>query len=130
MNASDIMTRNVMTAAPDTSINEIATQMLTHHIGALPVMKDGKLVGIVSESDLLRRAETGTAAARPRWAEFFADASSLATHYIKSHGRKAAPAAVPRPGTEGRQAAAAFEHFFGVAPPREHDAELRARLTS
>jgi CBS domain-containing protein len=90
MNASDIMTRQVIFVGPDASVAEIVSLMLSHHIGALPVVKDGALVGIVSEGDLLRRVETGTEVRRSRWLEYFAAASTLAAEYAKSRGQMAA----------------------------------------
>lgn len=50
----EIMTKDPTTVAPDATAQEAATIMLTHRFGALPVAKDGKLVGIVTETDLLR----------------------------------------------------------------------------
>ncbi|MCS6774642.1 MAG: CBS domain-containing protein [Anaerolineae bacterium] len=49
-----IMKRNVITVTPDTPIREAAELMLTHKIGGLPVIQDGKLVGIITESDIFR----------------------------------------------------------------------------
>ena len=48
----------VVTVAPDTPVDEAGRLMLEHKIGALPVVQDGELVGIVSESDLLRALVT------------------------------------------------------------------------
>jgi len=90
MNASDIMTHEVISVAPDTSVAEIVSLMLQHHISALPVVQDDGLVGIVTEGDLLRRVEIETDARRSRWLDFFAEAPTLAAEYAKSHGRKAA----------------------------------------
>lgn len=52
--AKDVMTRDVITTTEDTPIEEAAQQMLEHKIGCLPVMRDGKLVGIITESDIFR----------------------------------------------------------------------------
>ena len=61
MQSKDVMTTRVISAAPDTTVHEIATVLLKHRISAVPVLEaDGKLVGIVSEGDLLRRPESGT----------------------------------------------------------------------
>ena len=60
MNASDVMTPDVICAAPDTPLSELVRLMLDHGISALPIVEDGRVVGIVSEGDLLHRAETGT----------------------------------------------------------------------
>jgi CBS-domain-containing membrane protein len=52
------------------------------------VEADGRLVGIVSESDFLHRAEIGTAKRRPRWIEFLLGPGNIAEAYVLSHGRK------------------------------------------
>jgi len=89
MNASDIMTPRVITAGLDTPINELVALMLTNRISAVPVVQDGKLLGIVSEGDLIRRAETATEPKRSRWLEIATSISTLAHDYAKSHGRRA-----------------------------------------
>jgi acetoin utilization protein AcuB len=50
----DVMVRDVITATEDTPIEEAAHLLLEHKIGCLPVMREGKLVGIITESDLFR----------------------------------------------------------------------------
>ena len=61
MRAHHIMTRQVITVGPDATIVEAAATMLQNHISGLPVVDaSGKLVGIVSEGDFIRRAEIGT----------------------------------------------------------------------
>ncbi|HQT75740.1 MAG TPA: CBS domain-containing protein [Rhodopila sp.] len=49
----DLMVSPVVTAAPDTSVSELADLMVDHRIKRLPIVKDGKLVGIVSRADLI-----------------------------------------------------------------------------
>ena len=49
----EIMTRNLITVTPGTQVQEAAKLMVTHRIGGLPVQKEGKLVGIITETDLL-----------------------------------------------------------------------------
>ena len=89
MKAKDVMTGNVMSVTPDATVLRAAKIMLQHHISGLPVIdKTGRLVGIVSEGDFLRRQETHTARRRPRWLEFVMGPGRLATDYIHSHGRK------------------------------------------
>lgn len=91
MRAKDIMTTNVITVSPETPIREIAQQLLRHHISALPVVNsEGGLVGIVSEADLMHRAETGTERHRSCWLALLADPEQLAHDYVKSHGTRAA----------------------------------------
>jgi CBS domain-containing protein len=89
MNASDIMTKTVITVAPETPLSELVKIMLEKHISAVPVAQDGALVGIVSEGDLLRRAETGTERRRSRWLQFATSGTKLASEYVRSHGRTA-----------------------------------------
>jgi acetoin utilization protein AcuB len=50
----EIMTRNVFTVAHDTPLEEGARLMADNRIGALPVLKDGKLVGIITETDIFK----------------------------------------------------------------------------
>ncbi len=52
--AKDVMTRKVITTTEDTPIEDAAQQMLEHKIGCLPVLREGKLVGIITESDIFR----------------------------------------------------------------------------
>ncbi len=50
---SEIMTRNVLTVHPDTSVEEAATLIHDNKIGCLPVIEDGNLVGIITENDVM-----------------------------------------------------------------------------
>lgn len=49
----DIMSGNPITAEPQTSVTDAAHLMVDKHIGALPVLEDGALIGIVTEGDLI-----------------------------------------------------------------------------
>lgn len=49
-----VMTKTVITVAPDRDAREAARLMLDHRIGALPVTENDKLIGILTETDLLR----------------------------------------------------------------------------
>jgi CBS domain-containing protein len=89
MKASDVMTREVITVAPGTSIMQAARLMLQHRISGLPVVDAyGHLVGVVSEGDFLRRSETATEHRRPRWLQFLVGPGRLAADYVQGHGRK------------------------------------------
>jgi CBS domain-containing protein len=89
MRAADIMTRTVITVAPDASIRQAVRLMLQHKISGLPVVDAaGRLVGMVTEGDFLRRVETGTERKRTRWIELFTGPSRMADDYIRSHGRR------------------------------------------
>ena len=90
MKARDIMTQEVITVRPDTSVRDIAALMVEKHISGLPVLtEEGEVVGILSESDLLHRAETGTERRHKWWFQVFRDSASLAREYAKAHGLKA-----------------------------------------
>jgi CBS domain-containing protein len=68
---------------------EAAHLMIQHGVSGLPVVNaHGQLVGIVTEGDFLRRAETGTERRRPRWLEFLLGPGRLANEYVRSHARK------------------------------------------
>lgn len=88
MLASDIMTHDVITIDPDADIADAVALMLTHRISALPVVRNGAVVGILSEGDLLRRAETGTEPKRSRWLEFVSSPERMASDYVRGHARK------------------------------------------
>ena len=49
-----VMTQSVITVGPDREVRDAALLMLDHRIGALPVVDGGRLIGIVTETDLLR----------------------------------------------------------------------------
>ncbi len=70
MQAADVMTRNVITVSPDTEVRQIVELLIQHRISALPVVTaDQRVVGIVSEGDLMRRVEKRpTSATRGGWA--------------------------------------------------------------
>ncbi len=88
MKAAEVMTPKVVTIRPDTPLVEAARLMLQSGISGLPVVDDaGHLVGIVTEGDFLRRAETGTEHRRPRWLEFLLGPGRLADEYVRSHAR-------------------------------------------
>ena len=89
MRAGDIMTADMISVEPDAAIMQAIRLMLQNRISGLPVVTpEGKLVGIVSEGDLLRRAELGTQRRRPRWLEFLIGPGQLANEYVHACGRK------------------------------------------
>lgn len=91
MRAHQIMTARVTTVQPETPITEAADLMLSKHISGLPVLdKAGKLVGIVSEGDFIRRSEIGTGRHRSGLLEFFAGPGKLAGEFVRQEGRTVA----------------------------------------
>src|SRR5690348_3963727 len=92
MRAIDVMTTNVITTVPDASVQAVALLLSERGISGVPVVDSGgKVIGIVSEGDLLHRAETGTERRterrRARWFDSLATDQQLARDYVKSHGR-------------------------------------------
>jgi CBS domain-containing protein len=89
MQARDVMVTPVITVKPSTTVHEVARQFLERQISGAPVVDDkGELVGIISEGDLLHRVEAGTERRRSWWLRAFTEANTLATEYVKAHGRK------------------------------------------
>lgn len=91
MKAGDIMTAPVITIGPDTLIRDIAALLLRHRISGVPVVKNDRVVGLVSEGDLLRRHEIGTDRPPPKdwwWARLTQEDPAPGA-YVKSHARHA-----------------------------------------
>lgn len=91
MQAQDIMTRRVITVTRDTQVTDIAKLLLERHISAVPVVDgDDRLIGIVSEGDLIIRQDIGTDEHRHSWwLRLINDNATLAGDYLKSHGKTA-----------------------------------------
>lgn len=93
MKARDVMVAPVITATPHATIKSVAETFLKYRISAVPVVDDkGALVGIISEGDLMHRAETGTERQRPWWLQAIMSQDGLALDYVKAHARKVADA--------------------------------------
>jgi CBS domain-containing protein len=91
MRAHQIMTRPVITVTPETTIVEAANAMLQRHVSGLPVVDAaGKLVGIVSEGDFIRRSEIGTQRKHGQFLKFILGPGKAATDFVHEHGRKVA----------------------------------------
>jgi len=89
MKAQDVMTRDVITIDPNSTVLQAARLMLQHHVSGLPVVDgNGNLVGVLSEGDFLRRRETKTERRRSRWLEFLMGPGRIAAEYSHSHGSK------------------------------------------
>ena len=100
MRAHQIMTRPVFTILPDATIVEAANLMLQRHISGLPVVDaSGKLVGIVSEGDFIRRSEIGTQRRRSRFLKLILGPGQAATDFVHEHGCKIAEIMTEEPVT-------------------------------
>jgi CBS domain-containing protein len=89
MKALEIMQRELITATPDMAIEDAVRLMVAHRISALPVINAaGSVVGILSESDLLRRAELDTERSTSPWRAWLRGPGPDARDYVHSHARK------------------------------------------
>jgi CBS domain-containing protein len=90
MRVGDVMTTTPVTIGPDAHVVDAIRQMLERRISGMPVVDRGSLVGILTEGDLLRRAELGTERKRPRWLAFLLGAGRQADDYTRTHARRVA----------------------------------------
>jgi CBS domain-containing protein len=89
--AADIMVRDLITIGPEDTVAHAARLMTKNDVSALPVVDaNGRLVGIISEAELLRREEIDTADRRPWWLESVTPAATLAAEFTKSHSKRVA----------------------------------------
>lgn len=88
MKARDIMTTNVVTVSPETDIAEAVRLMLERQISGVPVIDNsGRLAGILTEGDLMRRAELVTGR-QSWWINPMSSPEQEAKAYVKAHGLK------------------------------------------
>ena len=89
MDAGHVMITNVISVGPDASVQEVADVLIRNRISAVPVVdKEGNLLGIVSEGDLIRRPESGTERRPSVWLEMFSSREVRANEFVKSHSRQ------------------------------------------
>jgi CBS domain-containing protein len=105
MRAYQIMTTPVVTVTASTPLADAANLMLKERISGLPVVDAaGKLVGIVSEGDFLRRGEIGTRRKRSAWLEFLVGPGKLATEFVHQEGRTVEDVMTSKPQTVAEDA--------------------------
>ena len=89
MKARDVMVRDVITIGPRDSVAHAANLIAQNDVSALPVIDDhGRLVGLISEGDLMNREEIGTEIHHPWWIEAVTPGATLAAEFAKSHGKR------------------------------------------
>lgn len=82
------MTRRVLSVTPSDSLESVAHLMLEHRVSGLPVVDAaGAVIGMITEGDLLKRTETGTAPAVSLWRALWLGPRRLAERYVRTHGR-------------------------------------------
>jgi len=91
MKAADVMVTDVISLHPDDTVQTAARVLLDHRISGAPVVDaQGRLVGMVSEGDLIRRAEIGTEKRRSWWLELLTGAENQARDFVRAHAVKLA----------------------------------------
>ena len=89
MQARDVMVSPVVTVGKGATVREVARILLEKHISAVPVVDHvGRVVGIVTESDLMHRTEAGTERPYSWWLHLLAGGAAIAADYVKSHAMK------------------------------------------
>ncbi len=89
MIARELMTKDPVSISPDASVLEAVETMLHHQVSGLPVVDSaGALVGMITGSDLMRRAELATELHRTGFAEFKAGGERVASDYVRAHGKR------------------------------------------
>jgi CBS domain-containing protein len=101
----DVMTRSVVSVRPDASIAEAAQKMVAHQISGLPVIDEaGKLVGIVTDRDLLRREKGQSRSERPRWLDFLIGPEPPQRAFMPFHERRVSEVMTAEPLTVAEDA--------------------------
>ncbi len=130
MKARDVMVAPVITVRPDSSVHDVAKIFVDMHVSGVPVLDGhGKLVGIVTEGDLLHRTESGTERRRHWWLLPLLGDDTLALDYVKSHSRKVADVMTKRvitasPDTPLHEIATMLEANSIKRIPIVHNGEL------
>lgn len=96
MNAADLMTPTVIAIRPEAPLSQAVRLMIDNRVSGLPVLDEaGQPVGMLTEGDLLCRAETGTEGKRPGWFGVIFTPGRLAGDYVLTHGRQVADVMTP-----------------------------------
>jgi CBS domain-containing protein len=96
MTISALMNSKVVFVSP--TLADAARIMLANHISGLPVLEnDGRLVGMITAGDLLRRTELESEGKQPSWLKAFLMPSSVAADYVATHGRHVCEVMTPNP---------------------------------
>ncbi len=89
MRAADVMTTRLLTLPPDLPVGTAARMLAERGVSGAPVVDpDGRLLGILTEGDLIRRLAAVTDKPRSWFLGLFGSASAQAEHFARSHGRR------------------------------------------
>ena len=88
MQARDVMVSPVITVPKNATVRDVAKILLEKRISAIPVVDSAdRIVGIITEGDLIDRTESGTERPYSWWAHFLTGDATIAAEYAKSHAR-------------------------------------------
>jgi CBS domain-containing protein len=98
MNVATLMSTNIVSVLPSTTLADAVRIMLAQRVSGLPVLEgDGRLVGMITEGDLLRRTELESEGKQPSWLKAFLTPSRVAADYVATHGRHVSEVMTPNP---------------------------------
>jgi CBS domain-containing protein len=89
MKARDVMVSPVIAVSESSTVRDLAKLLLANRISAVPVVDSGgKVVGIVSEADMIHRPEAGTERPSSWWLSLISGDRALAADYVQGHALK------------------------------------------
>ncbi len=89
MRTADLMSHPAIAIDREAPLARAIELMIERKVSGLPVTEaDGRVVGILTEGDLLRRVELGTAGEEPGWLKSFFSTGVVAEAFVKANGRK------------------------------------------
>ena len=81
--AKSVMTKDLVTVSPETTVAESARRMLTHHVSAVPVVDtNNQPLGLVSEGDVMRHFSAQFQSKRAQWLRMLAEGEKLAPEFL------------------------------------------------
>jgi CBS domain-containing protein len=87
MRAKDVMTTDVVSVSPEMPVAEVAQLLLSRNISGVPVVDaEGRVLGVVSEGDLMRRPELESERHRSWWLRLLSTSAENAADYVRAHG--------------------------------------------
>jgi CBS domain-containing protein len=131
--ARDVMSAPVVTVGEETDINEIAQLLTAYRIKRVPVVRDGRIVGIVSRADLVRAlAAEPSPAAKPTGGLLSGALVALDQHFRHRHdpADQVERAEAPRHHDDGRLTVADFRSLAADAKHKEAEHREKARRTA